>query len=238
MKKTIILLLTASLAVMGFAVNDQIEDINAIKKSKDYLYGEATTTTIGKADTLAFEMLEEEVRRWAAQQGDTLKLHIDGRKLRLLADTILTRRASMFRVFAYVRKSDLTPSQHPSQRLTLPSKDSLVNDSVKSTIMKHFFKKKKSTGSALYRIKQARNFFELKDIMQPLKEEGQIIDYGKYATAEHPEDCYLIVYDPAGNIKALLGKGKQTRPNLKTNKADTLDNYRGCGAIWFTLREN
>ena len=77
----------------------------------------------------------------------------------------------------------------------------------------------------------------IKVAMQPLKENGDIIDYGKFATAEHPELCYLIVYDPAGNICALLGKGEDVRPNLKTGRDDSIKNYRGCGAIWFTLKE-
>ena len=75
-------------------------------------------------------------------------------------------------------------------------------------------------------------------IIYPLKENGDILDYGKYATAEHPELCYLIVYDPVGNICALLGKGTDVRKNLKTGKDDSIKNYRGCGAIWFTLRED
>ena len=86
-------------------------------------------------------------------------------------------------------------------------------------------------------IKKAKNFFELKQIMEPLKEKGDILDYGKYASAEKPEDCYLVVYDPAGNIKALLGKGEDLRQNLKTGKDDSIKNYRGCGAIWFTIKE-
>ena len=68
--------------------------------------------------------------------------------------------------------------------------------------------------------------------------QGDIIDYGKFATAKEPEQCYLIVYDPAGNICALLGKGQRVRQNLKTGHDDSIENYRGCGAIWFTLRED
>ena len=72
--------------------------------------------------------------------------------------------------------------------------------------------------------------------MEPLKENGDIIEYGKYATAEKPEECFLIVYDTAGNIRALLGKGTDSRWNLLTNKNDSTANYRGCGAIWFILK--
>ena len=85
--------------------------------------------------------------------------------------------------------------------------------------------------------KSAKSFFELKQIMEPLKEKGDILDYGKYATAKNPEQCYLIVYDPAGNIKAILDKGEEVRKNLNTGKEDSIKNYRGCGAIWFTIKE-
>ena len=118
---------------------------------------------------------------------------------------------------------------------TLPQpKDSIIaNDSIRALLIKNYLGRK---GGVIEQIKKARNFFELKQIMEPLKAKGDIIDYGKFATAKHPEDCYLIVYDPAGNIKALLGKGDKVRPNLKTGKDDNIQNYRGCGAIWLTIK--
>lgn len=73
--------------------------------------------------------------------------------------------------------------------------------------------------------------------MEPLKEKGEITGYGKYATAKDPAICYLVVYDPAGNLVAWLGKGESVRKNLKTGKNDSEKNYRGCGAIWFTIKE-
>ena len=91
-------------------------------------------------------------------------------------------------------------------------------------------------GGVIEQIKKARNFFELKQIMEPLKQKGDIIDYGKYATAKNPDKCYLIVYDAAGNIKALLGKGAEERLNLKTGQLDSIENYHGCGAIWFRIK--
>ena len=115
-------------------------------------------------------------------------------------------------------------------------RDSLVSAENMKMIKQHFFGNRKKS-DALMRLKEAKDFFELKEIMQPLKEKGEIIDYGKYATAKNPELCYLIIYDPAGNIKALLGKGKDKRQNLKTGQEDSISNYRGCGAIWFLLNE-
>lgn len=91
---------------------------------------------------------------------------------------------------------------------------------------------------ALNKIKSADSFFDLQRIMEPMKQEGTITAYGKYSSMESPEECYLIVYDPAGNIRAVLGKGTDERPNLLTNKQDSETNYRGCGAIWFKLKGN
>lgn len=111
---------------------------------------------------------------------------------------------------------------------------SLVDDKLKQELQRRFFGSK---NSALRKIAEARNFFELKHILPPLKADGSIINYGKLATAEKLEECFLIVYDVAGNIKALLGRGEETRPNLKTGQEDRLENYRGCGAIWFTMKD-
>lgn len=249
MKRIICSILTFVL-VMGASAGDwRLEKINSIKKNSAYLYGEATVSTLEQATTLAYEELQREVYAWL--QDDSLSV----KDINRLSDTVMVRIVNVYRVFAYVEKSklkslppdtvkiDTVQAKVPSVEKTLEKKDStLFTDSVRQVINKRFFgkegKKKQRENDALLRLKKAKNFFELKEIMQPLKDKGDIIDYGKYATAEHPELCYLIVYDAAGNICALLGKGKDVRKNLKTGNDDSIKNYRGCGAIWFTLREN
>ena len=52
-----------------------------------------------------------------------------------------------------------------------------------------------------------------------------------------PASCYLIIYDKEANIKAVLGKGAATRPNLQTGLSDSEKNYHGCGAIWLKIKE-
>ena len=249
MKRIICSILTFVL-VMGASAGDwRLEKINSIKKNSAYLYGEATVSTLEQATTLAYEELQREVYAWL--QNDSLSV----KDINRLSDTVMVRIVNVYRVFAYVEKSklkslppdnvkiDTVQAKVPSVVKSFEKKDStLFTDSVRQVINKRFFgkegKKRQRENDALLRLKKAKNFFELKEIMQPLKDKGDIIDYGKYATAKHPELCYLIVYDPAGNICALLGKGKDVRKNLKTGNDDSIKNYRGCGAIWFTLREN
>lgn len=249
MKRIICSILTFVLVTGASAGDWRLEKINSIKKNSAYLYGEATVSTLEQATTLAYEELQREVYAWL--QNDSLSV----KDINRLSDTVMVRIVNVYRVFAYVEKSklkslppdtvkkDTIRAKVPSVEKTLEKKDStLFTDSVRQVINKRFFgkegKKKQRENDALLRLKKAKNFFELKDIMQPLKDKGDIIDYGKYATAKHPELCYLIVYDPAGNICALLGKGKDVRKNLKTGNDDSIKNYRGCGAIWFTLRED
>lgn len=245
MNRFIISILAGCISIASFAMDKNLERINAIKKSSDFLYGEATMTQQEDAISLAYEQLQKEVIGWAEQNNITLQIKSVA-DINRKADTIMTRRAEMYRVFAYVKKSDLmhqtdsvkeNPQPQKVETPVMKKQDSIVTDSVKQIIHQRFFGKKNRMNDALLRINKAKNFFELKSIMQPLKEKGDILDYGKYATARQPELCYLIVYDPAGNICALLDKGEDIRKNLKTGKDDSIRNYRGCGAIWFTLPE-
>ena len=255
-----------SMVLMVNALDKRQTQINTIKKSKEYLYSDITMSTQEGATSQAFNELQQEILIWATDRADEKTgTAVSPQDINKLIDTIMVRRAEMYRVFAYVKKvkllplfsdwhlvlldsldcderaldglpdgSDLAEASKPKEK----SKDSIAKDTVVSkkvlTMLKNNFLGKK--GGVLELIKKAKNFFELKQIMEPLKQKGEIIDYGKYATAKQPEDCYLIVYDPAGNIKALLGKGEDVRQNLKTGKEDSIMNYHGCGAIWFTLR--
>ena len=253
MKQIIIILMMILAPIAMLATDGKLNHINAIKKSQDYLCAEATMKTPEDAAKLAFKLLQYEIDGWAAANENLADKAIVAE---VVADTMMVRRAEMFRVFAYLNKSELmteqTPKVQPKRELEQSvkpklepkqelqakpeRKDSLVSDELKEQLRERFFGPK---NGVLRKISKARNFFELKHILPPLKADGSIVDYGKLATAENLEKCYLIVYDPAGNIKALLGKGEDKRRNLKTGKEDDrLGNYRGCGAIWFILTEN
>lgn len=240
MKTLITILLTLFFLQTAQAMDESSARINAVKKNAEFLYGEATMPTLDEAVRQAYAALKLEMQAWAAYQDSAFCQHVDTLTTARVADTIVARRATMYHVLAYVKKSDLALGTQPqSQSQPQPalrrSADTLLTDSVKQMIRQRFFRQRHQ--GALHRIMQAKTFFELKGIMQPMKEQGIISDYGKYASAQHPEACYLIVYDPAGNIRALLDRGKDQRTNLKTGKPDSIGNYRGCGAIWFILNE-
>lgn len=268
---SIFLLLFAVLTTS--ALDKRQTQINNIKKSKEYLYSDITMSTREEATSQAFEQLQQEILSWATERANKKVGTVSLKQINQLTDTIMLRRAEMYRVFAYVKKTKLvpvfnewnlvlidgldsdegnTPEDLPEDQQPLETpdkseetesphiqpedhpKDTIANQEIRDLLKKNFLGRK---GGVIEQIKKAKNFFELRQIMEPLKEKGDITGYGKYATAKKPEDCYLIVYDPAGNIKAFLGKGENVRINLKTGMDDSIKNYRGCGAIWFTLNE-
>lgn len=269
------------IVLMANALDKRQTTINSIKKSREFLYSDITMSSREDANSQAVELLQRQIFAWAKDRAENKNAaEVSPIELNKLIDTIMVRRANMFRVFAYVKKVKLIPlfsewnlvlldnldsddgndieglpeeeseeqasdeespeqEELPEPKDTILSqisekKDTVANGEIRSILRKSFWGKK---GGVIEQIKKAKNFFELRQIMEPLKEKGDIKDYGKYATAEKPEECYLVVYDPAGNIKALLGKGDKVRQNLKTGKDDSIKNYRGCGAIWFTINE-
>ena len=261
MKKLIVSIFLMTFCVCGFAMDEKMEQVNAIKKSHDYLYGEATMKTIAEAGTLAFELLQVEVERWLSSAAvapsvvrtssvvespsDVGESKSPSYSLHDIADTLVLRRAEMYRVFAFVKKDALL-SGKTEQNQPYQKNDSVVRSVTPYKMQRGELMSKQTEkvirkwmsldNEAIQRIKKARTFFDLSSILPPLKEQGLITGYGKYATVDHPEDYYLIVYDIAGNIKALLEPGEEKRRNLNTGADDSLDNYRGCGAIWFALR--
>lgn len=229
-------------AVLPILANDRATDINAIKKSPDFLYAEATMRTADEAVVVARDLLRDEIIRWTTDELNSPIDSIEAQRFSEKADTITTERVNMMRVFVYIDKGSIvgpTPAPIPVPEQAKNS-NSLLTDSARQIVLQRFAPKRTVVrkSDVITKMMRARNFFELKDVMEPLRKSGEITGYGKYATAEDPALCYLIVYDPAGNLVAWLGKGDEKRKNLKTGKTESIRNYRGCGAIWFTINEN
>ena len=74
MNRLITALLLACLASTALGEDTRLEQINAIKKNADYLYGEATLATKADATSLAYELLQKEVFGWA--QNDSIQLKV------------------------------------------------------------------------------------------------------------------------------------------------------------------
>ena len=72
--------------------------------------------------------------------------------------------------------------------------------------------------------------------IKKLEAEYKISRYGKYSDMPADINCYLFVYDRSMNIPAYLRKEGSIYINLKTGEIDDITNYKGCGAIWFRIK--
>ena len=230
MKRLLSILLAISPILTVSAMDDRQKQINDIKRNNAYFYADVTKPTPEEAASQAIKQLKETIILWVSERTDSTNIQMADVKFHY--DTIMTKRVNMHRVLAYAKKESLLPL---FKQYNLVLSDTIADTKIRQLLKNNFLGR---TGGVLDKIKRAKSFFELKEIMEPLKENGDIKDYGKYATAENIDDCYLIIYDPAGNIKAILSRGSEERLNIRTGKPDLISNYRGCGAIWFTINEN
>ena len=231
--------------------------IDAVKKRNTYLYGDATRQTERNAVRLACDLLKNEIKDWSIKNNLSYQKFPEA-IFTQYADTIIIEKKNHIRAFVYIKIKDLsaflsndscTPkSVNPIVAPTsLPHKP--VNTKTKPKVQTSLSQgtrvppKQKSTvakrsNPVLDHLMTINSFYDLKSAISPLHNQGVIRSYGKYSTMKEPAECYLIVYDANGYIKAFLGKGHDTRENLKTHQPDNVRNYIGCGAIWFILAED
>lgn len=265
MKKRIISLLSVIMFVSALWAQNSISDINRLKRDKDYLYGEATLDTKEAALKLAYELLEVEIKNWALSKNTSIS-SVLASKVYDYADTIVLKRHNMIRAFAYVKKSNLKAIKGKNIKVDV-DKDVPLSKPLEETPQKEGTAIETPATEAepvaqmetlapiepeariepivsptteekvLQELKDITSFYDLEKKMKPLKAAGEITDYGKYTTMTDPANCYLIIYDQQAAVKAILGKGVDKRKNLKTGVDDSEKNYRGCGAIWFKIKE-
>ena len=105
MKKTLSILLLLLVAGTTMA-QTSMEEINRIKRDSEFLYGEATLNDKQAAVQLAYELLETEIKNWAAAKNSKIT-SVTASKIFEIADTILLSRHNMIRAFVYVSTKNL-----------------------------------------------------------------------------------------------------------------------------------
>ena len=230
--------------VSSLWAQNNLSDINQIKRDKEYLYGEATLDKKEAALDLAYELLQMEIKNWATQNNPKISNLVASNIIEYV-DTIILQRHNMVRAFAYVKISNLIAVDGKSMNVEVNQKESLVHQKVpevpqssaNTTPFAPETMNNTSKNDVIERLIGVESFYDLENIIQPMKSEGKITDYGKYTTMKDPANCYLIIYDQNAKVVAILGKGIKERDNLKTGKTDSEINYHGCGAIWIKIKE-
>lgn len=216
---SITLCLLALTAAQAGPTDDVKKEINKIKKSSQYIYAESTAPTEEDARAYAEERLFDEVNKWVSTQKKmkgSANLVVNNRK-ELWTTLSMPRGTNMYRYFIYVKKKDIIPTDNAVV---------IANESLPAVEEKL----QPVLPEAINLLAGITDYYAMAEKVKQLKAEGKIEDYGRYASLDDPDECYLIIYNKEAKVVAILTPGPE-RLNIKTNQPDGVANYSGCGAI-------
>lgn len=216
---SITLCLLALTAAQAGSTDDVKKEINKIKKSSQYIYAESTAPTEEDARAYAEERLFDEVNKWVSTQKKmkgSANLVVNNRK-ELWTTLSMPRGTNMYRYFIYVKKKDIIPTDNAV--VIANESRPAVEEKLQPVLPE-----------AINLLAGITDYYAMAEKVKQLKAEGKIEDYGRYASLDDPDECYLIIYNREGKVVAILTPGPE-RLNVKTNQPDGVANYSGCGAI-------
>lgn len=235
------------ISAVAFAQNSEEakKTINSIKKNSQYIYAEATAATQQDAKDLAEEILYEEINSYVASKKKMRinpKIVINNRKE--LVSSLALPRGNMFRSFIYVKKSNIQSADNTEVMTNAnpmtPEQDEAATKAAKGKKQEEKAENLESTAEVIYPavvmdIAACTEYSDMANKIKQYQQEGKIGSYARYAQLSKPEINYLAIYNKAGKVVAVLTPG-DSRINVKTQKADKISNYSGCGAIGFTVK--
>lgn len=246
------LLLTTTLA-SAQSVSKQINDI---KRDTAYISAEATLETEAKAYELAEELLTHQIEEYIGDRKVLRKApNVIVKDVAHKAERIMMNRGEMTRVFLYVKKSDVIAAQNTRvlvQPGNVKSTDensgqpgtvvieapAVPNDTAKNdTIAKRegTIEPPSWQRQVIDDLLKCATVTEAQSVLSRLQAEMKVKRYGRPDNCSHPDKCYWLIFDGEGKVITVLGPGIFERTNYRTNTTDNLSNFRGNGAVWFTL---
>ena len=234
-----------------------------IKTSGDYLYGESVANTKEEAVKLAKAILVSEINKEILTRTDwQYAKEISAKEVEYSVESIDLARGSKMRAIAYVRKDGIeaifdkkkatavsladkkvekksTQESQEQPSTTEPATAEQVEavavaDTVAPAAPAQTLP---STGNpVLDEILRCKVVKEASEIFESYRKKGKLM-YGKAGTNLSSENSYLMIYNQAGAIVAILDKGKgSTRKNLLTGEQVSTQSLNAT-QIWFQLFE-
>ncbi len=193
-----------------------------------YFRGDATASTAAKAMERAERALWQEVEQYA----DTAKATVvNTSAVTDKMQKVTVARGDQFRAFAYVRRSDVIASS--TDKLEKTYTPPQVQTSPKLTAGTP-----SSAEGLIGQLKRIGTLSELQAFLVKKKEEGAVLNYNRYTALEDASAYYLVVYALDRKIMAVLSPGREERLNIGTGRPDSMENYKGCGAIAVLLSKS
>lgn len=256
MEKRIIMLLLSWIVLAGVisAQQSNTKLINSIKRNNQYLYAEATMNSEQEAYQVAEELLTTYINEYIESKK---KLHkaesVIVKDIASKCEKIQMMRGEMYRVFVYVKKSDIIPAENSITLIKPENVDSIAdtqevppavievlppdeNRPLENALMGEAPQLSEAwQQNVIDELLSSSSFTAAKALLNRLKAEYKIKRYGSYDECKNPANSFWIIANESGTLQTILGPGTNQRTNFKTLQYDSLENYSGFNAIWFTL---
>lgn len=209
----------------------QKTEITSIKRSPDdYVFAEATCKTLEEAQAVAEELFYQNVNEYVASQkklqdGSDIVIN-DAQSQR--NEITMPRGTNMHRVFVYVKKSDIVSMKNPVILSQRAAGQSEPEQDVKETVEEA--PAERQIPASVKELAAIKTVSALNSALKRMKGNGSIVAYDKYNNISVKSDWYLIIYDAAGNVSAVLSDGEE-RINVATGQSDSVKNYPKHAAI-------
>ena len=241
-RKTIIFLLLVMTTSFTYA-QDVVTQMNSIKLNKDFVYGQATHLD---ADSAYMEALKELIISLEERLGGKDKVDMEQVKSKI--KRLSRQRGKRVQVMAYMKVENRQTVDVPKPTPTIGDQPS-PTPSVDSVSMSSVPTPSVELSTSLYENKRLAPL--VKDLMKvdnldaavytlnTRKRSGTLADWKAYKDAEHPENMYVLVFDPQDNIPLAVLSPEKTngmRDNLTNNKEESLSLYKNKLALCFMMK--
>lgn len=257
-----LLLVTICLSAMAQEESPS-KRINAIKRNSSYIYAEATAATENEAYETANLLLTKYISEYIVSKKNLKQADNVLVKDKVShCEKISMQRGSMYRVFVYVKNSDIMPVDNVEvitqqeaeanapkvvEKKELQSKVEEIaqQESTATTTQEQSAATDLVLDSSLPEWQQAAlndfasktNVHEVNVAISKLKAQYKIKRSGdKTRRCPRPEESCYIVFDDSGNIMAILSAPQNgVRTDYMSGNAHSLEEYSGNDYLWFTF---
>lgn len=220
------------------------KQINKIKLSKEYITAESTAETSEKSYENARALLELNIEEWikSTKHSGYIQGYIAKSSNKILK--LDTMRGNRYRTLLYVKKSDVMTYTEPTDIIVAPvQKDIYTSTSSAGSSNGEYEKsisEQLSASASKYQPNDEERRMLLVDrlpaIESFIEQSSDIAAYGKFKDMPQLGECYLFIYNREGNVPAVLLRNSEGYTNVSSGKQDDINNYKGCGAIWFQYK--
>ena len=238
-----------------------------IKTTGLYLYGEAVANTKDEAIKLAKSILASEINQEILTRKDwQYAKAISAKDVEYSVESIDLARGSKMRAIAFVRKDGIEAifdkSKAPTVSLTdkkvekkpapepvtapepppapkpTPTPAQTPTPAPMSEVEKQVQTPPAPTNNpVLDEILPCKTVKEVSVVFEKYKKKGKLV-YGRTGTNLSSENSYLMIYNQAGEVTAILDKGQgSSRKNLLTGEQASIYSFNAAAQIWFQIFE-